>query len=239
MQLLIFRAACDCRRLVQSSLPAKPGKVAACRQLPGFPEPEDSRLCVTRPPLLTGPRGFIVLPLPSAAGLAAERAHTRCLCLARVRSHAEHPAPNPARAFPPQHPQPWPPRLQPSPAGLLRRCCHLERRTPSLLRQPRARGSLPGCRRGPPGGEAGARLHPCSVSSQGRAVVLGWEEGVTLRVTVPLHPTVTLSSPWIGGLSLEGCFGRGGSPSPQLPRRARCLPEPGLGTTSLPWVGSG
>lgn len=169
--------------LVQSPLPAtgEGSSLQAAARLPGaggLPS-----LCHTSSSADRARRFYHPPRRPSAAGLAAERAHTRCLCLVRVRSHAEHPAPNLAQAPPPPSPPalaPAPPAMAswPPPPLLSSGVLHAEPPPPA-----RGRSSLPGCWRGPP-----APLHPCSVSSQGRAMVPGWEEGVTLRVTVPLRP---------------------------------------------------
>lgn len=143
MQLLIFRAACDCRSLCKA-LFQRPGKVAACRQLPGFPEPEDSHLSVTRPPLLTGPGGFIVPPVGRQQQGWRQSGPTHAASASWGCGRMRSTLPRIWLRLPPHHhPQPWPPRLQPWPAGRLRRCCHLVCCTPSLLRQPGAGARSP------------------------------------------------------------------------------------------------
>lgn len=139
--------------LVQSPPLQQPRKGRACRQPPGFPEPEDSHRS-----------GSCASPLSAASSSAdratrfycppaggAARAHTRCL--ARVRLRTEHPAPNLAQVPPAPRPHPRPPRLQPPPAGRLHGCCHLVRCRLSLL----CRAAAGACSLATGGGREGGR----------------------------------------------------------------------------------
>lgn len=137
----------------------------------------------------------------SAAGLAAAWAHTRCL--ARVRSRAQHPAPNLAWA-PPDTPHPWPPHLQPLPAGCLHGCCHLVGCIPSLFFWPSAGAYSPQLLAGTTwqGGRCWAVLLLRFISGQSPSVrVGGGSHALGYCLCTTLCPVFTLS-----------CSGRGVSP---------------------------
>lgn len=238
MQLLIFRAACDCRSLCKA-LFQRPGKVAACRQLPGFPEPEDSHLSVTRPPLLTGPGGFIIPP-SAVSSRAGGRAGPHTLPLPREGAVAcGAPCPESGSGSPPTITPSLGPRasshgqLAASAAAVI--WCAARRASSASPGQELAPRLLAGATC-----PAAPLLRFLSGQSHGAGVGGGRHASGYCPFT-PQCPTFTLSSPWRGGLSLEGWFWERWFPEPAASRHAwwaRCLPEPGPGTTSLPWVGS-
>ena len=128
-----------------------------------------------RPPLLTGPCGFIVPP-SAVSGRAGSSTGPHTLpCQGAVARRAPCPESGSGSPSTPPSLAPVPPAIASWPPLRLLSSGALCAEPPLPAR---CWGLLPGCWQGPHGGERGARLHPCSVSSQGRAIVPGWEEGV-------------------------------------------------------------
>lgn len=198
--------ACDCWSLCKA-LSQQPGNVGACRQPLGFPEPEDSHPSISFLfPLSTTsfPDRATWIYCP-AVGCQQQGWQQRGPTHAASRGcgRAQHPAPNLAWA-PPDTPHPWPPHLQPLPAGCLHGCCHLVGCIPSLFFWPSAGAYSPQLLAGTAwqGGRCWAVLLLRFISGQSPSVrVGGGSHALDYCLCTTLCPVFTLS-----------CSGRGVSP---------------------------